>query len=490
MLSKIKKTGKKYENIIVLLFITIAVTIFSYNIDLKVEDELWNFSNIYKMMNGYEIYKDLNVIITPLFFYIGKIIFGILGSNYFVARTYNTIICIMFFYLIYKIFRTLGLKRYRSIFYLIAIYIASFYYIIVGLNYNSLAIDFWLIGLLLILKQKTNWMQGIVIFLIFMTKQNMGIYYTIGYIIYQFIQYKNIRKTIKAILPSGLIAIGLFGIYCICLCANQNLYNFINYTFLGIAEFGTKNLAYDGSIYILITIVLIYPIIIWMLKSKDFSIDSAVKEKGYTLISLAAPALLIAYPLMNKYHVILAIIPSVITFIYIFEKNFLEEVTSNKIITNIIKTIIVIYTIGIIVLCCYTNISYYIHMKNYDYYEVYYGAVVTEEMRQEIDEIVNYITENENEGKKVIVLSYYADLYMNILGKNNGKMDLPFYGNLGKEGEDGLIREIDELKNTNLLILKEEDTVFQESEKVREHIMNTYEQIGEIGRFFIYKVGY
>ena len=50
------------------------------------------------------------------------------------------------------------------------------------------------------------------------------------------------------------------------------------------------------------------------------------------------------------------------------------------------------------------------------------------------------------------------------------------------------INEIDNLTNTNLLILKEEDTLFQESAKVREHIIEKYEQIGEIGRYKIYKI--
>ena len=102
-----------------------------------------------------------------------------------------------------------------------------------------------------------------------------------------------------------------------------------------------------------------------------------------------------------------------------------------------------------------------------------------------IDEIVNYINE---EDKQTIVLSYYSNLYMNVLDRNNGKMDLPFYGNLGKEGEDGLIEEIKELQNTNLLILKEEDKEYQESKKVRNYVIENYKQIGEIGRFFIYDI--
>ena len=131
------------------------------------------------------------------------------------------------------------------------------------------------------------------------------------------------------------------------------------------------------------------------------------------------------------------------------------------------------------------NVQYFNALKTYDYYDVYYGALIDNDVKKEIDEIVNYINE---EDKQTIVLSYYSNLYMNILDRNNEKMDLPFYGNLGKEGENGLIEEIKELQNTNLLILKEEDKEYQESKKVRNYVIENYKQIGEIGRFFIYDI--
>ena len=128
-------------------------------------------------------------------------------------------------------------------------------------------------------------------------------------------------------------------------------------------------------------------------------------------------------------------------------------------------------------------------MRNYDYYDMYYGARVNNAQQEKINHIINYITQTEKEGKRVIILSCFSNLYMNVLQKNNGKMDLPFRGNLGKEGKNGLIREIEELKNTNLLLPKKH-TANQESKEVREYIMNTYQRIGEIEQFFIYKVGY
>lgn len=490
MLSRVKETIKKKEKVLVLILIIIAVSAFSFNVRLDASDELWNFSNVYKMTNGYTIYKDLNVIITPLFFYLGQLIFKIFDSNFLSFRIWNVVIYTIFYMTVYLIYKELKMKSKRLYFYLIFVYILTFELISGSANYNILALELYLIGILLILKNKPNWLQGIIIFLIFMTKQNIGIYYAIGYGICKLIQNKNKKQAIKQILFSGIITIGLIAIYCIYLWSNQNLYNFINYAFLGISEFGTKNYAFNSSIYQIALAILSYPIMIWIISSKKLKFDKMHKEKAIILICFAAVSLLMAYPLMNEVHIREAIILTLISFVFVIEKAFLEELTANTIIEKAMGVINVLFIIVIIGFCIWENSNYYISMKDYDYYDIYYGSVVTDEMKQDIDEIVNYINENESEGKKVIVLSYYADLYMNVLGKNNGKMDLPFYGNLGKEGENGLIQEITELQNTNLLILKEEDTVFQESKKVREHIMNNYEQIGEIGRFLIYKVGY
>ena len=60
------------QNLLVLVLIVLAVSAFCLNVEFDINDGLWNFSNVYKMSIGLEIYRDLNVIITPLFFYISK----------------------------------------------------------------------------------------------------------------------------------------------------------------------------------------------------------------------------------------------------------------------------------------------------------------------------------------------------------------------------------------------------------------------------------
>ena len=60
-------------------------------------------------------------------------------------------------------------------------------------------------------------------------------------------------------------------------------------------------------------------------------------------------------------------------------------------------------------------------------------------------------------------------------------------GNLGHEGENGLINEISELKNTKFLIIKnEEDEFWQSSKYVRNYITENLQYDGDIEEFSIY----
>ena len=131
------------------------------------------------------------------------------------------------------------------------------------------------------------------------------------------------------------------------------------------------------------------------------------------------------------------------------------------------------------------NISINSNEYNIDNQSPFYGGFIEEETKKSIDNVVQYIESNSN---NVIVLSSKAAFYMIQTNRNNGIMDLPLKGNLGKEGEKGLIDKIKNLHNTEILIEKnEEDSMWQESKMVREYILENMQKIGEIEEFYIYK---
>ena len=67
-------------------------------------------------------------------------------------------------------------------------------------------------------------------------------------------------------------------------------------------------------------------------------------------------------------------------------------------------------------------------------------------------------------------------------------MDLPFLGNFGAKGENGMIEQLENLKETTILLEKNEsDLSYQESLKIRNWIKEHFNLVGEIGRYYIYE---
>lgn len=490
---KIKEFIKKYDNIFILIIILTVSIGFSFCIQLGANDELWNFSNIYKMNNGYTIYKDLNVIITPLFFYIGKFLFSIFGATYFTYRIYAiSLIYTGLYFAIYQLLKKIKINKINAMLFTIILLFINLLILLDG-SYNTLAITFVIVGLIYSIKNKntlfSNIIQGLIVFLVFISKQNIGVYYFLGLIIYQLLIYK--KKSIKNILVQGITFIVLFLGYLTYLKINGNLYNFINYAFLGIGEFANRNIKINISgIVFIISEIIILVTIIYLIYTNKIKFKNEEKNISILLGTVSISMCLIAFPIINIAHVLLASITFFIFIFYLLDRMILNDILSSKKIISIKKAIIILLVIIGICINIYFNIPYILEITKANYYfknSPYYGSIATTETLDEIEEICNYIKEQNKQGTEVKIISYYSNLYMNILNKNNGKMDLPFYGNLGKEGEKGLIFEINNLQNTKILILKEEDNLYQESKKVTDYIRKNLEYEMEINRFYIYK---
>lgn len=72
------------------------------------------------------------------------------------------------------------------------------------------------------------------------------------------------------------------------------------------------------------------------------------------------------------------------------------------------------------------------------------------------------------------------------IAKNNGVFDLLFLGNLGKDGENGIINKISKMKNTQILLLDKYEKI-QESEKIEGYIKENLKLVGKIEDFDIYE---
>lgn len=479
-MKKIKEFIKKHDNIFFIILISIIISGIALDCKLVyLSDEIWNFQNIYKMYNGLQIYKDANVIITPLFFYVGEILFRIFGANFFTFRIYNILINTFLYFIVYLIFKEILNSKLKSLVYTLIVFLSCIVTVTVMSNYTSLVAALFLLGTLLNLKEKENSiLNGIIIFLIFMCKQNMGVYYILALVLkiifIDKLNKKYIINFIKQIIVFALLFIG----YCCYLYINNNLYNFISYCFLGIGEF-KNNFMYDTtSVCLAIFLILVILAFRYVLYKKNVNIDLRIKKIECFSIML----LLMGYPIFNGTHLGIGSILLYVEEIILFDQFFLGEIFSIKaFITFKNLLLIILMCISCVHLIVYCN---YISSHKY-YYKVYNGAIVSDETLKEIKQVVEF---KQNNNKKTIVFGNKAAFYNIITKESYDAMDLPFIGNFGAKGEDGMIEQIKDLRNTDVLIEKSEDDVcYQESFKIRNWIKENLKLVGEIDRYYIYE---
>ena len=142
------KVLKKYDSIILFIIILlISFGIVMYR-PIKTGDELWNFNNAYKVFNGFKMYKDINIIITPIFFYIIEFFFYILNAaNFLIFRLIGIFTYAFLIVLIYKIFKEMGIGKKEAFAYIMVLHQSIYYLQLNGANYNYLAITFVLFGI-------------------------------------------------------------------------------------------------------------------------------------------------------------------------------------------------------------------------------------------------------------------------------------------------------------------------------------------------------
>lgn len=408
---------KKFDIIFVfsIYILLILISCFFYpNISC---DEIWNFQNIYKMYNGFIIYKDCNIIITPIFFVIGNLLFKIFNANLLTFKFYNLLIFASFPTSLYSLFITLDFNKRKAFLFSATIFSTFASGIKTGANYNILAIVFVIIGMNFFLLSRKKFIylifNSFIIYATIFTKQNIGAYYVIGICLAEFLLNKNFVTTIKRLLIQAIPAIILSCISLFIMYKYNILYDFINYAILGINEFSFSNFSLDiWSILLLLAISSLYAFIFWIMK-KNFITNQVVKENLKLLICISFPLNLVIYPILNLYHFLLALIFVMILFFYILDylvfTPILGKTLYNKlsvIISIIIITLDLLYSL--LSIFNVIEVPIYCKDKNHPYYNCYFSSETT----SKINTITKYITEENSKNIDVIVFSNEAALYM------------------------------------------------------------------------------
>ena len=149
------KKHKKDILILIIIFIYVGILVSFSNAD---NDLIWNYGFSYNFAKGLTMYKDFNMVITPLYPLICGLFMKLLCQNFIAFNLINTIILSALYFYIYK--------KYPKTF-IPSIVLISF---ILRPSYNFLVL--FLLLILLNTKKENDYLIGFILGLVTMTKQS------------------------------------------------------------------------------------------------------------------------------------------------------------------------------------------------------------------------------------------------------------------------------------------------------------------------------
>lgn len=480
-----------------------------------------------KVAMGELPYTEINMIITPLFYQLGALLFNITGqANLFMYSVYGGLIGAFVMLMFYKVIKEITANSFMSI--VATCFMTEIISIIYETNYNGLLLGLILSVILLEIrkekafnKKKYNIFIGILVGLCAAIKHTVGGVTLLTTLVFPVVKALSLeeKNTWLKEIGNKFIGIAIVGIpYFLWLLVAGNLTDFIDLTILGMFDFAEKNTV--GTFFNVFFLMGASAVFASIMLFDTYKKNNATGKEWLIIALYAIAAMTYSVPLFNFYHVFISnVIPMIIILCLVInlskdkKKNtfiiILAAYTLFKILTFISMPritdsnaevytrwgglqvmqnylycffvfLIVIFAlfdkvkvaaISVILAFVVAPIGFNLYVwqtnveENNKYYVYEYSCIgVENEVLKDIHEIDKYILEKEKEGYKVLILDIDASKYMVPLHRNNYKYDLLLNGNLGFNGEKRVIAEISELEN--LLILKQKPE--KETEKIQQ----------------------
>ena len=479
------------ENIIIFFVLLIIICTFSFHFKFYPYDYMWNFGNMYKLYLGYKMYEEVAVIITPMVFYLGEIVFKLFGANYFVFNMLNVILSLSFYLCFFNILKkTTKSPKIRDLILILFVCETGNALGNIGPNYIPLSACFLMLIIISNMYFKDNiWrrvINGFLAALALLSYQKAGAAAALIIFLYEILNKDEIKisRRFKNLCVAALSMIAVVGLYVIYLLITNNLYNFFDLTVLSIGEFSQSNFGVNNTTVIKLAVFGLLTISYFLILLKFKKIDNIAIQLFITVVA----TMVYMYPIINEYHYLIWF-----TFLFPFFTYAVNltvdgvELKSKKI------DILVLSIIGVLLITLVPN--WIGSIKKYPFIEkkygdIYFGSTITNEQNAQIQEINEYIDNKRKEYNDVIIFSSYAMLYKDTFIHNRRFFDLPNKGNFGQKGEQGLIEEIQQMDNTLILVQREdsEHEVYQFPNNVRNYIKEHYKNVETLQNFDIYEI--
>ena len=492
--------------IFLILFIMILAIIFPKPI--RNLDEIWNFNFAKNIADGKLPYKDFNMVQLPLLHYVAAIFLTIFGTELIVMRLLGGLLCAAILFMVFQILILLKVNKSFSWITVLGIYLLFFDYFCFDYNYGTLLVT--LIVLYFELKRvmngkeifyfnlKTDLLMGILIGSTIIMKQTTGLFICVIFILHKLLlakskeDFKSVLKIIAARGAGVIIPALLFILY---LIINNIWADFINYAILGIATFSNyipyMNLLKDEK-FIIKVLSMVAPITILIMYYISIVKQPNNKEKQaiFILFCYSIATFIIAFPISDQIHLLIAILPTIISIIYLIWQLCIwkKPKIKNKIILYFREFFKVLCVVSALVILCYYSYllcisinksKVYTDLEHFKFVEPFGG----------IYQVRDYILEQKEKGNTVYILDSAAAVYMIPSNNYNKDYDMFLKGNIGNTTEEEQIEKLKQMDSLVIILILNpgNDRNWQNPHKVTDYIIKEWNKTGEVFTFDIYE---
>ena len=428
---------KKIINIVVFILLLVITVLYTYYFRFLTDDELYNYGFSYSIINGLVPYKDFSMIIPPLFSYILALFLKTFGSHLII---YHIVIAFIIGITTFISYKLIGLKT-------IILYILMLMYPYIGYNTFSLCLLFILFY---IEEKKVKYLpilEPIIISLMFLTKQTLGLL-----VIPSLIFSKNKKKT----LAIYLIFISVFLLY---LILNGTFLKFFDYCLFGLFDFASKNSS-SFSFLLIFEILIIISLMVLSIITKRKDIFFCLMFQVITL------------PIVNTVHFTISFIP--VAYLILKKYKHINYLT----FLGVVATLTFFITYNYIYI--YMNGDYLV-MDNYPVNNFMKDRVASTYIDSALNNVKNQLVDYEDYtlytfGNMAYLLKLSYDIPIT-------KYDLINNGNMGYNGANRYIEEIDNYCNKNkcLFIINDneisDNITSQANKDILIYVQNNYYKI-------------
>ena len=417
---------------IVLECILVFTFVLIFNLFVYINyDHIIDFTHCYSIADGLKIYKDFNIVVGPVYPTLISFFLCIFGKSRIIFDIINSLISVCVYLLIRK-------NNKNAILFILT----PFFLKGIIAKYNTFIL---LLFYILYELEKSNnkykdYYIGVLLGIVFFTKINMGIYLIFPTL---FLYYKNIKVILKRALFFCVASLLIVSVMLI----NGVFMDFFNYTIMGISSFSKNNTSIEFPIlFIVITII-------YLIK----------KIKTDKLLIYMMCYLFMSYPIFEQYHVINAIIP---TFFY-FTRD----------IGNFSKKFIFILFVIIFIFPLIYGDNLVANKKSV--HNVWQCNNPSCFYTDNVILVNNYLNDYKN--YRLFFLNHEAYIFKLIRNEPIDKYDFIWEGNMGKDGTNEYIKEMDEICDNKKCIFILRRYVFgQLSYRIIEHVREKYIFIDDV----------